>query len=123
MKKILTAILCAISIGGSTAYADKGVYNGDTAYTNVKVTGIAFESSGASANFAFTIDDPNAVDAKTLVFTSDEYSGDRLKELYSLVMSAYVSGKPIARITWGAYLTAGNTRYVKARRFEAGTLF
>lgn len=75
---------------------------GDQTYTNATVTGIGFTSATIdSGRFRFTIDvtDPDKTGGKKVVWLSDEYTGEELKKLYSLVMLAYTSGKPVAYIT------------------------
>ncbi len=78
MKKI--AQFLALSLLASSAYA--------VDYTNAKVTGVGIFSG--EDGIRFTIDrDPNAV------FRTTQYTGEQLKRLVALVMTAYTSQAPV----------------------------
>jgi len=114
MKKTLikTSLIMLVTLSGNAI----AHHTGDSEYYDVTIMGVGFQSS--NSGFRFTIGDPDRPEAKNLFFISDEYTGEREKQLYSLVLSAYMSKQPVKLVTWGA---ATSSKYVKVRRFDVGT--
>jgi hypothetical protein len=82
-----------------------------TDFTNAKITAVGTYIDGA--NLKFTLDKSGSN-----VWTTDNYSGDQLKTLVSLVLMAYASGKTIAFIR--TFDDPAASTYIKVAQFEVG---
>ncbi|PCI46338.1 MAG: hypothetical protein COB43_14345 [Oceanospirillales bacterium] len=82
-------------------------------YTGAKVTGVGM--APGENRIRFTIDaTPNKV------WITDNYSGEGLNRLVSLIMVAYTSGNTIAFIQTGD--DPAQNSYLKVSNFEVGTI-
>lgn len=88
-------------------------YAGNNDYYDAKVTGVGLYITGSALKF--TIDKTGP-----LVWTTDNYSGDQLKHLITLIVTAYVSGKKVAFIRTFDDPSVGSK--VKVAQFELGTI-
>lgn len=83
-------------------------------YLDAKITGIGLVAG--EDNVRFTIDrDPN------VIFTTNQYSGEQLKRLVALLMSAYTAESPVAFIRSAESSSSSQRHYSNVLILTVGT--
>lgn len=107
MKNVKYIVAFLLLFYGATSFAA----NSD--YTNAKVTGVGLYFTGSALKFTLDKTGP-------LIWTTDNYTGDQLKHLITLIITAYTTGTTVAFIRTFDDTTAGTP--VKVAQFELGTI-
>jgi len=107
IKNIKYLVVLVLMFAGTASLAA----NND--YTDAKVTGVGLYINGSALKFTLDKTGP-------LVWTTDNYSGDQLKHLITLLITAYTTGTTVAFIRTFDDPSAGTP--VKVAQFELGTI-
>lgn len=104
MKSTAIAAIALMLVGTNAHAVD---------YTNAVITGVGL--SAADGNLRFTIDkDPNAI------FLTTAYTGEQLKRVVALVLSAYHAQSPVVWIQSGESSSASTRHYTNLTNISVG---